>query len=142
MADRWREEVTELREALEEDRCDAEARQAVRNMVEEIRLTPRDGVLSIDVKGNLAAMLAAASQTNDWQRQIALVAGRATSGTRSCGAGRREVARRGRAYESSSARANARLMNARSSSLSSLYEPSRCENSRFPMCSFRSPHSR
>jgi hypothetical protein len=38
MADRWREQVTELREALEEDRCDAEARQAVRNMVEEIRL--------------------------------------------------------------------------------------------------------
>lgn len=75
MADLWREEVTELRQALEEDRCDPEARQAVRDMVEEIRLTPRNGVLSIDVKGNLAAMLAAASQTNDWQRQIALVAG-------------------------------------------------------------------
>ena len=44
-------------------------------MVAEIRLTPNNGVLKIDVKGNLAAMLAAASHTDDWQRQIALVAG-------------------------------------------------------------------
>ena len=44
-------------------------------MVEEIRLTPRDGVLAVDVKGNLAAMLAAASPNEDWQRQTALVAG-------------------------------------------------------------------
>ena len=75
MADRWREEVTELRQALEEDRCDPVARDAVRNMVAEIRLTPNNGVLEIDVKGNLAAMLAAATQTDGWQRQIALVAG-------------------------------------------------------------------
>ena len=71
----WRAEITELRDALTEDRCDPEARQAVRNMVEEIRLTPRDGVLAVDVKGNLAAMLAAASPNEDWQRQTALVAG-------------------------------------------------------------------
>jgi len=44
-------------------------------MVEEIRLTPRDGVLGIDVKGNLATMLGAANPTEDWQRQITLVAG-------------------------------------------------------------------
>jgi hypothetical protein len=43
--------------------------------VEQIRLTPRDGVLAIDVKGNLAAMLGAASPREDWQRQITLVAG-------------------------------------------------------------------
>ena len=75
MADRWRAEVTQLRDALAEDRCDAEARQAVRTMVEQIRLTPRNGVLAIDVKGNLAAMLAAASPTENWQRQTTLVAG-------------------------------------------------------------------
>jgi hypothetical protein len=75
MADVWRAEIIELRDALTEDRCDPEARQAVRNMVEEIRLTPRDGVLAVDVKGNLAAMLAAASPNEDWQRQTALVAG-------------------------------------------------------------------
>jgi hypothetical protein len=75
LADRWREEITELRQAFEEDRCDAEAREAVRRMVSEIRLTPRDGALAIDVKGNLAAMLNAASPGEDWQRQITLVAG-------------------------------------------------------------------
>ena len=65
MADVWRAEITELRDALTEDRCDPEARQAVRDMVEEIRLTPRDGVLAVEVKGNLAAMLAAASPNED-----------------------------------------------------------------------------
>ena len=45
------------------------------DMVQEIRLTPRDGALAIDVKGNLAAMLVAASPTEDWPRQRALVAG-------------------------------------------------------------------
>ena len=64
LSDLWREQIGELRQALEEDRCDAEARQAVREMVEEIRLTPKDGVLEIDVRGNLAAILAAASQTH------------------------------------------------------------------------------
>ena len=75
LADRWMAEITELREALEEDRCDPEAREAVRHMVDEIRLTPREGTLAIDVKGNLAAMLNAASPGEDWQRQMTLVAG-------------------------------------------------------------------
>lgn len=44
-------------------------------MIEEIRLTPRDGVLGIDVKGNLAATLNAASPGEDWQRQLSMVAG-------------------------------------------------------------------
>jgi NAD(P)-dependent dehydrogenase (short-subunit alcohol dehydrogenase family) len=75
-----RAEITELRDALSEDRCDLEARQAVRNMVEEIRRTPRAGVLGVDVKGNLAAMLAAASPNEDWQRQTAwLEAGRSNA---------------------------------------------------------------
>ena len=75
MADRWRKAITALRDALADDRSDAEARQEVRQMVEEIRLTPRDGVLAIDVKGQLAAMLTAASPGDDWPRQLALVAG-------------------------------------------------------------------
>jgi hypothetical protein len=75
MAELWRAEITELRDALTEDRSNPEARQAVRDMVSEIRLTPLDGVLAVDVKGNLAAMLAAASPGEDWQRQITLVAG-------------------------------------------------------------------
>jgi site-specific DNA recombinase len=75
MANLWREQITELRDALAEDRCNPEAREAVRQMVEEIRLTPRDGVLAVEVKGNLAAMLSAASPTEDWPRELALVAG-------------------------------------------------------------------
>jgi site-specific DNA recombinase len=76
MADLWRAEIAELRDALTEDRCDPEAREAVRKMVEEVRLTPKEGILAIDVKGNLAAMLAAASPaTEDWERQLTLVAG-------------------------------------------------------------------
>ena len=75
MADVWRAQVTALRDTLAEDRSDPEAREVVRQMVQEIRLTPRDGVLAIDVKGNLAAMLSAASPSEDWPRRIALVAG-------------------------------------------------------------------
>lgn len=75
MASLWREQVTELRDALADNRCDPEAREAVRQMVEEIRLSPREGVLAVDVKGNLAAMLSAASPGEDWQRQLTLVAG-------------------------------------------------------------------
>jgi hypothetical protein len=58
MADVWRRQVTQLRDALLEDRADAEARDAVRRMVDEIRLTPRDGALAIEVKGNLAGIVA------------------------------------------------------------------------------------
>ena len=75
IAERWRAEITELRDALVEDRCDPEARETVRNMVEEIRLTPREGVLAVDVKGNLAAMLKAASPNEDWPGAVTMVAG-------------------------------------------------------------------
>lgn len=37
------------------------------NLVEEIRLTLCDGVFAVDVKGDLAVMLATASPTEDWQ---------------------------------------------------------------------------
>jgi hypothetical protein len=36
---------------------------------------PRDGELAMDVKGNLAAMLKAASPEKDWPLQLSLVAG-------------------------------------------------------------------
>jgi hypothetical protein len=54
------------------DPTDAQAN--LRQLVDEILLTPRDGVLAIDVKGNLAAMLTAAVPA-DWERHAALVAG-------------------------------------------------------------------
>jgi hypothetical protein len=55
--------------------CDTEAREAFRSLVEGIRLTPRDGVLAIDVKGNLAGILATASPAKDRQQHVKLVAG-------------------------------------------------------------------
>jgi site-specific DNA recombinase len=75
MAEEWRKQITELRDALADDECEPAAREALRQMVEEIRLTPRDGVLAIDVKGDLARMLDAARPSAEWQRQITLVAG-------------------------------------------------------------------
>ena len=69
------DKVNGLRQALSQTRVDpTEAQQGLRHLVEEIRLTPRDGVLMIDVKGNLAAMLTAAIPA-DWERYTALVAG-------------------------------------------------------------------
>ena len=69
------EKVHGLRAALTQTRVDpTEAQQSLRQLVDEIRLTPRDGTLAIDVKGNLAAMLTAAVPV-DWERHAALVAG-------------------------------------------------------------------
>src|SRR4051794_13449308 len=91
MAEEWRKQIIELLDALGEDRCDPHAREAVRSMVEEIRLTPRDGVLAIDVKRNLAAMLGAASQPRTGSAKSRWLRGRVTSGT--CSSGARGVKR-------------------------------------------------
>lgn len=75
MADVFREEVIALRSALMEDNRDDAARQSVRKMVEEIRVTPRpDGTIAIDVTGDIAAMLTAASP-GDWSGYTKMVAG-------------------------------------------------------------------
>ena len=64
-----------LRQALEQNRVDpTEARQNLRKLVEEIRLTPRDGALAIEWKGSLDAGLAAAVPVN-WEGYTVLVAG-------------------------------------------------------------------
>jgi len=47
MAEEWRRQIIQLRDALTENRCDPVAREAVRSMVEEIRLTPRYGGLGL-----------------------------------------------------------------------------------------------
>lgn len=75
MSQLWAAQINELRDALLEDSTDAEARQAVRELIGEIRLTPSGEGLAIEVKGDLAAMLSAASPESDRPRQLALVAG-------------------------------------------------------------------
>ena len=69
------DKVRGLEGALTQTRVDpTEAQQSLRQLVDQIRLTPRDGLLAIDVKGNLAAMLTAAVPA-DWDKHMALVAG-------------------------------------------------------------------
>ena len=81
MADLYREKVTHLAEALEHSDSRPEAAETLRGLVDEIVLTPVDGQLRIELKGNLAAMLGAAAktkrppETGDLFEPLALVAG-------------------------------------------------------------------
>jgi len=91
MADVYREKVTSLCDALEHAESRAGAADAIRGLIEAILLEPDGGRLKITLKGDLAGMLSAARdskrspETGDLMLQIKLVAGRATSGTCSCG---------------------------------------------------------
>jgi hypothetical protein len=74
----YREWVIEAREGLRNGDRRAHAMAALRRMVEQIVLTPKDETLEIVLKGDLAAMLAAASpqaEAEDMQRQVKMVAG-------------------------------------------------------------------
>ena len=74
----YRDWVIEARDGLNDIDRRAGATTALRAMVEEIVLTPEGETLSILVKGDLPAMLAAASPSSDSEdlrRQVKLVAG-------------------------------------------------------------------
>jgi site-specific DNA recombinase len=60
MADLYRSKVEELAAALQREDTRLEASESLRGLVESIVLTPRDGQLGIELRGNLAAMLTAA----------------------------------------------------------------------------------
>ncbi|MCB9987722.1 MAG: recombinase family protein [Rhodospirillales bacterium] len=64
MADRYRKEVLSLRRALNDEEHRAEAADLLRNLVEKIVLTPREGEqeLAIDLHGDLAGILSVASK--------------------------------------------------------------------------------
>jgi hypothetical protein len=100
MADVYREKVRNLCYALESDESRTSAMDAIRALIETIVLEPDGDKLKMTLKGDLAGMLSAAREskrspeTGDLLLQIKLVLrGRATSGTCSCGAGRREQRR-------------------------------------------------
>jgi site-specific DNA recombinase len=63
MADLYRTKVEELASALQREDTRLEASEMLRGLIEAIVLTPQDGQLRIELRGNLAAMLAAAQQT-------------------------------------------------------------------------------
>ena len=102
MAELYREKVTDLARALEHPETRTEAAEAIRGLIDAIVLTPAEGALAthvvrrgrptqaspdgrsglqIELKGNLAAMLLAATNatrspdTGDLELQIAMVAG-------------------------------------------------------------------
>jgi site-specific DNA recombinase len=81
MADLYRQKVTTLAQALEQPETRTEATEALRGLIDAIILTPNDGGLRIQLKGNLAAMLSAATnakrspETGDLSLQVEMVAG-------------------------------------------------------------------
>ena len=81
MAELYRQKVTTLSQALQEPETRVEATEALRGLIDAIILTPSAGELRIDLKGNLAAMLSAATnakrspETGDLSLQVEMVAG-------------------------------------------------------------------
>jgi hypothetical protein len=81
MADLYRQKVTTLAQALEQRETRTEATEALRGLVDAIVMTPDDGALRIELRGNLAAMLSAATnakrspETSDLSLQVVMVAG-------------------------------------------------------------------
>jgi DNA invertase Pin-like site-specific DNA recombinase len=81
MSELYRQKVTTLAHALEAAETRTEAREALRGLIDAITLIPEEGVLRIELKGNLAAMLGAtvqskrSPQTGDLSLQVSMVAG-------------------------------------------------------------------
>ena len=63
MADLYRSKVEELAAALQREDTRLEASEMLRGLIDSIVLTPENGQLRIELRGNLAAMLTAAQQT-------------------------------------------------------------------------------
>ena len=81
MADLYRSKVEELAAALQREDTRLEASEMLRGLIDSIVLTPEEGQLRIELRGNLAAMLTAAQQTKrspetgDLHVPVQLVAG-------------------------------------------------------------------
>ena len=81
MAELYRQQVTTLAHSLEAVETRTEATEALRGLIDAIVMTPADGTLRIELRGNLAAMLGATVQskrspeTGDLSLQVSMVAG-------------------------------------------------------------------
>jgi len=62
LAELYRGKVSGLQKALNAAATRAEAAEALRRLIDEIRLVPGDGALQIELKGDLAAILALTSE--------------------------------------------------------------------------------
>ncbi len=63
MADLYRGKVEELASALQREDTRVQASEMLRGLIDSIVLTPDDGRLRVELRGNLAAMLTAAQET-------------------------------------------------------------------------------
>ena len=74
LAEVYRRKVAELHEAIQSEDIREEAWEVIRSLVDEILLTPEDGELRIDLKGELAGILslAAGKKKPDAQLRIGL----------------------------------------------------------------------
>ena len=63
MADLYRTKVEQLAAALQADGSRLEASETLRGLIDSAVLTPHEGQLRIELRGNLAAMLTVAQQT-------------------------------------------------------------------------------
>jgi hypothetical protein len=81
MAEMYCQKVTTPAQALEQPETRTEATEALRGLIDAIILTPSQGELRIELRGNLAAMLSAATnakrspETDDLSLQVEVVAG-------------------------------------------------------------------
>ena len=78
LADLYRQKVVNLAEALNEEDTRLEATGCIRELIEEIRLVPKNGKLQVELYGELAALLNLANEqprSKGTGLQITLVAG-------------------------------------------------------------------
>ena len=78
LADLYHRKVDNLHDALNQEDTRAEASEAVRALIDEIRLVPEDGELKIELFGELAALVGIANKDprpDDRGLQVTLVAG-------------------------------------------------------------------
>jgi hypothetical protein len=61
LAEMYRQKVANLQEGLNRPELRAEAAEAIRSLIQEIRLVPENGRLEIELAGDLAGILALAS---------------------------------------------------------------------------------
>ena len=78
LADLYRRKVDDLHDALNREHTRAEAAEAIRALIDEIRLVPEGGELKIELFGELAALVGLANKdprSDDRGLQVTLVAG-------------------------------------------------------------------
>jgi site-specific DNA recombinase len=78
LSELYRQKIDRLHETLNQEEVQSEASEVIRGLIDEIRLLPDDGVLKIELYGDLAGMLALANNSPTSENeglQVTMVAG-------------------------------------------------------------------